>query len=564
MKKFALILLSPLLLALVAAALAPKLAPEERLRAEASALLSDAAGHEARIGGAVRFSAFPWPSLTIENLIAGDPALAQLEVPEVRIVLDLLPLLTGRAKASRIELWGPELVVAERDDPLDLLSGLVTKFGTSQLSAEVKLIDGRILRRRQGNAAASEVILADMSGDLSWRGGKHASARGHLIWRDEPLDVDLRLSGLAEMAQGGVGSLQVRADGPPVTMSFSGAIKLAHNPSLEGAITVSSRQLRSTLGWLGFEAPTERGFGPFALNAQTQLTGQGATLGQARLELDGNVSEGGFTVRGHASHPVIQGSFASDMLDLTPYGELKLDEPGGGAWSGDALDVGKLGGFDLDLRFSAAQVRTGNTPFEGLAASAMVKSGKLTLAIGDSSAWQGTFRASAQISAISGGADAKVELAGDDVALAQALGDLFNSQRLEGTGSFRLALATSGGSIAAMVERLTGSFTLTGRDGAVVGIDVPRILSRLERRPLSGAADLRGGRTPYDEIDVAASIRTGIAHIERLNVESPQLRIEINGESSLARRDLDLEGTAQLVAAANVAPFDLPFAVRGS
>ncbi|MFT0860561.1 AsmA family protein [Ancylobacter sp. G4_0304] len=561
MKKLAPILLLPVLLALVAAALAPKLASEDRLRAEAQRLLSAAAGHEVRIEGPVSFSAFPWPALTLDGLSVGAPGVATLEAPQARVVLDLLPLLTGQAKADHIELREPVLTLAEREDELGALTEILNGLGRSRLRADVSLQDGRILRRVNGEARE---LLGDTDLDLSWRGGDRLSIAGHLIWRDEPLDVDLNLSDLVALAEGGAGGVQVKLSGPPAELSFAGTMRLASGPVIEGALECSSRRLRATLEWLGLEAPTEKGFGPFALRAHALVTAQGATLSQARLELDGNVSEGGFSLRTGNGRAGLQGSFASASVDLSPYGQPVLAEPGGGGWSRETIDLKRLKDFDLDLRFSAAQVHAGTTRLDRLAASAVLKAGKLTLAIGDSEAWEGAFRAMAQIAPLEQGMDVRVELAGEGVSLAQALGDLFRSQRLEGTGSFRIDLGASGASVAELVGRLSGTASLTGTEGALAGIDVPRILARLEQRPLSGAGDLRGGRTPYDTIDFSAKIHEGIAHVERLNIESAKLRIELNGDTDLARRDLDLEGTAQLVRAADPAPFDLPFVVRGS
>ncbi|MCJ8143742.1 AsmA family protein [Ancylobacter sp. A5.8] len=561
MKKLAPILLLPVLLALVAAALAPKLASEARLRAEAQVLLSAAAGHEARIEGPVRFSAFPWPALTIDGLTVGDPTVATLETSQARIVLDLLPLLTGQTKADHIELHEPVLTLADREDELGALTALLHGLGRSRLRADVSIYDGRILRMVDGEARE---VLGDTDLDLSWRGGDRLSIGGHLIWRDEPLDVELNLSGLAALAEDVAGELQVKLSGPPGQLSFGGTMRLASSPVIEGALECSSRGLRATLDWLDLETPTEQGFGPFALSAHTLLTAQGATLSGARIELDGNVSEGGFTLRSGNGRTGLQGSFASASVDLSPYGQPVLAEPDGGAWSRETIKLDRLKDLDVDLRFSAAQVHAGTTRLDKLAASAVLKAGKLTLAIGDSEAWQGTFRATAQIAPLEQGTDVRVELAGEDVSLAQALGDLFRSQRLEGTGSFRINLGASGASIAELVGRLGGSASLTGTQGALTGIDVSRILSRLEQRPLSGVGDLRGGRTPYDTIDFSAQIHEGIAHVEHLNIESTKLRIELNGDADLARRDLDLEGTAQLVRAAEPAAFDLPFMVRGS
>lgn len=562
MRKLVPILLLPVLLILGAAAVAPKLASDERLRAEASAVLHAATGRPATIDGDVSFSILPWPSLDIERLTIGDPAIATLNAPYVRIVLGLLPLLTGQARADRIELRDAELTITQQTPGIDALTLLVRELGTRPLDTAIRIIDGKVLIRRDG---ANEVLLPQANADISWRAGRDLNFDGKVVWRGEPLDVEFGVSGLKALAEGGAGNLRVSVSGPPFDMSFDGTAKLAGGPVADGALSVSSRQLRSALSWLDVEAPTENGFGPFALRGRALLSPQNASLSDARIELDGNVSEGGFNLRMDGGRALLQGSLASGALDLTPYGQLAISDPDSSEWSTEPIDLGKLRKVDLDLRLSANQVRAGTSQLQRMAASAVLKSGKLSLAIGEAEAWDGIFRASAHIAPASNGvgADARIELSGDDVALGRALGDIFRTQRIEGPGSFRISAGGSGASIAAIVENLSGTFSLAGQQGALVGIDVPRILARLEQRPLSGAGDLRGGRTAYDQIDINATINEGIAHFNQIDIKSSKLRIALTGETSIAKRNLDFEGTAQLASTAPTVAFDLPFVVRG-
>jgi len=563
MRKLVPILLLPVLLIVGAAAVAPKLASSERLRAEATAVLSAATGRPASIDGDVSFSILPWPSLVIEKLSIGDPAVATLKAPNVRIVLDLLPLLTGKARADHIELREAELNLIRQSPGVDALTTLVNEIATKPIDASIRIVDGRVLIHR---GAVDEVLLPHVDADISWRAGRDVAFDGKVVWRGEPLDVDFGMSGLRALVDGSTGKLRFSVSGPPADLSFDGTAKLAGGPVADGKLAISSRQLRSALSWLDVDAPTENGFGPFALRGHALLSPTSAALSEARVELDGNVSEGGFNLRMDGGRAQLQGSLASGSLDLTPYGQLAISDADGTEWSHDPIDLGRLRKVDLDLRLSANEVTAGSSRMQRMAASAVLKSGKLSLAIGEAEAWDGIFRASAHVApALDGvGAEARIELSGDDVALGRALGDLFRTQRVEGQGSFRMSAGGSGTSIAEIVEHLSGAFSLTGQQGALVGIDVPRILTRLEQRPLSGAGDLRGGRTAYDQMDINATINDGVAHFDKIDIASTKLRIAVTGDASITKRNLDFEGTAQLASTAPAVAFDLPFVVRGS
>ncbi|WP_306890413.1 AsmA family protein [Ancylobacter amanitiformis] len=566
MRKLIPILLLPVLVALVGAAVAPKLASEERLRAEASALLRQASGLDVEIDGAARFSVLPWPAIELDRATIGKGDM-RLAVPRVRIVLDLLPLLTGQARAGRLDLDRPELTVASRQLDDDPLGAMLLRLASGTFAADIRVIDGRLFIARDD---VREMVLPDADLRIAVRGGSEASIRGEVTWRSEPLALDISATGLGALPTGGAGRVRLGVSGPPGEFSFEGAAKLAGGAVAVGTLSVSSRRLRDTLAWLDLDAPTEQGFGPFALRAQAMMSGQGASLTDAQLELDGNVSEGGFNLRFDGARPVLQGSLASDHLDLSPYGELSVSEPDSDTWSREAIDLRRLASLDVDLRLSAAEVRAGGARLENVAASSVLKSGKLMFAVGEAEAWGGIFRAAVHVSPASASqAEIRVELGAENVQLGPALGDLFRTQRLEGTGSFRLAAGGTGVSIAAIVSRLNGTFTLDGRSGALVGIDVGRVLARLEQRPLSGANDMRGGRTAFDRILIDAAIRDGIAQLGKLDVTSTRLRIALSGQSAIADRELDFTGLAQLMASAKtgtdpVATFELPFLVRGN
>ncbi len=103
---------------------------------------------------------------------------------------------------------------------------------------------------------------------------------------------------------------------------------------------------------------------------------------------------------------------------------------------------------------------------------------------------------------------------------------------------------------------------MTSTNGALTGINVEQLLRRLERRPLSGAGDLRSGRTPYDKLNVAVKINDGTATVDEAFLDSPVVKLSITGTSSIPGRDMDLRGTAALVTS-NDGGFELPFVVNG-
>ena len=116
-----------------------------------------------------------------------------------------------------------------------------------------------------------------------------------------------------------------------------------------------------------------------------------------------------------------------------------------------------------------------------------------------------------------------------------------------------MTLEGAGESVLALTRTLNGQASLTAVNGALAGLNVEQLLRRLERRPLSGSGDFRGGRTPFDKLTVAIKIAQGTATVEDVRLEGAAIRLALAGSASIPARALNLTGTASLVtpAAAN-------------
>src|SRR5581483_8975761 len=120
-------------------------------------------------------------------------------------------------------------------------------------------------------------------------------------------------------------------------------------------------------------------------------------------------------------------------------------------------------------------------------------------------------------------------------------------------------------SILAFARTLGGSASLTARQGAITGFNVEQLLKRLEQRPLSVAGDFRRGRTPFERLDVTLRMTDGTAKVEGVKLDGGAIRLAVGGTASIPARDLDLKGTAALVATSgeSAPAFELPFVVQG-
>jgi len=64
--------------------------------------------------------------------------------------------------------------------------------------------------------------------------------------------------------------------------------------------------------------------------------------------------------------------------------------------------------------------------------------------------------------------------------------------------------------------------------------------SAIERRPLSGSGEFRTGKTPYETLIVNLRITQGMANVEDVRMEGPNVGLALAGSASIPERDLDL------------------------
>lgn len=546
----------------------------DTVRSEVLNRIRAATGLDPRLGGKVTVSLFPKGSVSFSDVVLGDPNRPALTAERLTARLRFFPLLVGKVEIADVSLEKPTIAIDFERDGGSNWAGLIEALAQAQKPradrsaagfSEMRIDDGTILLRKDEGRSVETLYAVDLS--LAWPSiSKSFGATGHFVWHGEKVDASVALADFAAALAGNRSGVKLRLSGPPVKAAFEGAFSLKPTIKVEGTLAADAASLRRTLAWAGHDPLPGGGFGRFAIKAQTSVVGDSISLSGVNVELDGNSAEGvlAFSSEGRQT---LQGTLASDTLDLTPYiSTIKLSTGNQRAWNDAPLTPDGLNGLDFDLRLSAANVVMGSAKFGRTAIGANLRSGKLTISIGEALAYGGVVKGSVALTNFPSGVDFKSQLQFADVDLEACLGQLFGLRRLEGKGTMSMALDGTGESVLALTRTLSGTATLTGRDGAIAGINVEQLLKRLERRPLSGGGEFRSGRTPYDKINVTLRVAQGAVDVQDMKVESTAVRLALAGTASIPERELDLKGTAALVVAsrAGAPPFGLPFVVQGS
>jgi AsmA protein len=544
----------------------------ETVREQVKAQIHAVTGLDPVLSGDVSVSLFPTGRVRFDRVSFGDKhsGLSTLNVEQLVVRLRFFPFLIGRIEIADVTLVRPTITIGFGEGggsnwaaQVDTLARALTPSPDRVKSfSEIRIADGTVMLHNENYNVVETLTNVDFT--LAWPSiSKTFGATGRFSWHEETIDAAVSLSDFVAALSGERSGLKLRLAGDLLKFAFDGYI--SHRPTLkmEGTLAADTASLRDTLRWAArWSAPGGSGFGPFAIKAQTNIVGRNISLSGVHVELDGNAGEGviAFTNDGRQS---LQGTLAVETLDLTPYvSTFRLLS--GNDWNRRPIGVGGLNSVDVDIRLSAARVTLAHIKLGRTAVAANLRDGGLNIGIGESQAFGGVVTGTFGLARASAGAAVKAQLQFADVDLEQCLNELIGIRRIEGTGTITVTLDGSGGSVYEVTQSLNGNARIASKKGAIVGVNVEQLLRRLERNPLSTHSDFRGGKTPFDLFSIMLKVTQGVANFDDLRVEAPAWRIALSGMASIPERDLDLKGTASLLAVRDAAPtFELPFVVTG-
>lgn len=539
---------------------APFLVSSQEARLAAIRALRAATGAEPQVAGAVHLSLLPTPAVRIEDVRLSEGGRPPFSAAAIRANVRLLPLFIGRVEIASLVFEHPYLIVRTGERGA-IAVGMPSRAGrTAGALPEVQFENGTVEFAIGGTREAFTGVTAA----VVWSGGG-INASGSFRWREQPATFSLAAGDLAALEQGNRSGLRLRVEGADLRLGFEGGIAYRNGLQADGVVAAESSSLRTLLSQLNPTPPVTRtGFGAFKLKAQLALASDSASLTKLTMELDGNRAEGGVTIKQAEQRPIIQATLATDHADLTPYsGGFAFVDADGNDWSREPIDLSWLELFDLDMRFSAARVTVRKTQLSQVAATASLRKGVFTLAVGDARFHGGQLRGRAVIGQNADNS-AHIVIEGNvaDFELAPGLAALANVQRIEGKGTLALKLQSEGANMFALTRGLSGTVTLDAASGALTGVDIEQALRRLSRSPAPAVPELSGGRTAFERLNAQLKLSHGTAHIEQARIESPQVQVRLSGETSVVDRDFNLRGTAVL-RRAGAENFALPFLVRG-
>jgi AsmA protein len=568
MQRFAIGFVAAVAIFSIALLAVPYLVSEQQIRSVASRAIQSATGVTPRIDGPVRLALLPRPAIQVQEISLNDGSNNGPAVGALQASLQFWPLLFGEIRVATLTLDRLRLAI-ELSPEGKLIGGLPFNpaIADEDEVPELRVANGSVLLRVQGRDRVE--IISGVNASLNWAGAS-LTTTGSFTIGNKLANGTLMIADTAALAKGQRSALRIRLEAEPVRLAYEGGITF-RDSSLqgEGSLSADGRSLREALALFGISVPSPTGFGRFSVKSTVSLRPIALTFTNLSLELDGNRADGGLNWKRDGNRSILQGTLASETADLSIYQiPFRLTATGAREWDRRAVQTSAFESFDLDLRLSCGKLLIGKIEIGKAAITLAARSRLFTASISEAQFYGGTMRGNAAWNAAEATPSLKIDANLGNFDFERGLGGLAGFRRLEGKGSLTIAVTSRGKSAHEIASALSGKVQLAMKQGALAGINAEAVLRRLERRPLSGTGDLRGGRTPFERLNGNLEIENGVAKLTNFDVESPILKIALQGETSLARREFDLRGTASLMRVAQgTAPqvsFDLPFLISGN
>jgi len=531
-------LIALLSLVILGAAAAPWNLTGSSLTREVAEHLRERYGLDFRAEGRSTFALLPTPRVKFEKVAIAFPDRAtRIDGGILRGELHILPLLFGRIELSEISLSNTEISASYRTlRSLDWAGLLKDRLETTH--ARRLIVAGSSLRWSD----LKDGTLDQMNVVIRWNGpGEPLYATGSALWRDERITIEQALLHPDLLAADRLSPVALTLSAPSGKLSLTGEAQLGGDLRITGQSLVQATSLRDFTRWSGVGLP-------FGSLAQAVSIAGDVSINRRRLSwpsvtvtLGTDQLEGTMGVRFDTDRPVITGTLAADSLNLSNFVmPLAQARTSSRTWSEEAIDLAHTTGSDLDLRLSASAAQFGRLPVENMAASILVRPGRVEASIGRADLHNGTLKGRLSLMVKDGTAEFKGQGLFNGVDLAAFLGAIGEPRWITGQAEGQFLIEGTGRNPSEMIRQAQGRSSVTVKQGELVGIALSDALRWVEKRPLLASLNLRGGRTPFEQAQVQISVKNGVGQITDGQLSAPGLLTNLQGQISLVDRSLNL------------------------
>jgi len=580
----------------------PFLLPLDTYRAPIERFASGALGREVHIRGPMRLSVYPQIGLSLSNVTIGNVPGAQnpdmVSVDSVLVGAKLMPLLSRRLEVTEVVLQKPviRLELNKSGTPNWRFAAAPTANAAQRRPAnaapQTPATASPAFRFRTVSVDGGELSFFDARTndtetfqDISIRlillsgGGQQPlnaplNADGSLTYNSEPLKINGRIERFGPMLNGLPTSLHFGISSNIINAEFTGS--LGAGGSLSGALKMGAHSVRSFAAWTGHPMPPGNGFGLMAMEGQFSARDGIYTLSHAHVAFDSMNLNTDVSIDTNKDVLAIKGGVTIDRLDVNPYlapgnetDTVKAARAKAEAGRSAPLELGWLKAANADLKLALGGLVLPNFKLDQAIVYVDLNNGVLKADLSNVMAYGGTGKARLTLDASGETPSLRETLEVDGLKAQPFFNDLIGINRILGTGSVRLDLASRGASEEAIVKGLNGKGSLKFTDGSISGVDlaaVARVLqSVLTAEVLTGAVG-DNARTEFGQMGGTFTVQNGVLRTTDLALRSPAVEMTARGTADLSAQTLDFHFEPKArrgIPGLKLVDIGIPFNVKG-
>lgn len=564
--------------------------PKAMLLDFAASQIKARTGYDIAYGNGSSLTVWPKPVIVLNDFrmarpqrIGSQAAPTLANAQEMRVELELVPLLSGDVQITKLHLKQPDVTLLDEDLRAFGRLGGNGDEGETLAIRQLTVEEGVGHYVRGGpNPAASFNITKAIFDEVSPLGV--GSFEGEMIWHDEPV----AFKGNVSAPSGGRSDLKFEMTSRYVKATFDGQVGPTGNASALGQLDVAADSLVDLLLWLNFDPGprTKAVTGKARLTGQVIIAAQRIEIKSARIETPAGSGTASLVLDSSGVRPRLTGDVAWDNLDLTqvferegaqalmvrsrsaepeiavldaladlsaflaqggrqPDPEARRADPQptlgvaptttNSAWSSRPIDLDglKLGDFDLRQRARSLTIATLNAKDVDL--HSRNENGRLTLDLRQAGFAGGNVGGKATLDTEGGPVDFSLDIKGQDVRAETLTGQMVGLSHVEGATGFHLELSGRGKSPDAMISTLGGQVRIDIADGRIVGYDLRRIYREWWRK---WSYDRRM-TTPFRKVAARLRLSKGVVSTVGVATMRGPIEIDTSGWVSLPRQSLD-------------------------
>ena len=313
-----------------------------------------------------------------------------------------------------------------------------------------------------------------------------------------------------------------------------------------GLSPFNPRELMALLAIPLPETSDSKALSQMAFTGRVSGTTSQVRVAPLKVTLDSSTMEGNIEAEGLDKQPTLAFDLQLDQLDLDRY-----QPPGGKEGStgdgeksneGGVLPLEFLRQLKLDGKLRAKKLKISGLRLENFTMGIKADGGKIRVQPLDAGLYQGSMAGVVELDVTGAAPLLRTENRLQEVQAGPLLRDLSGAkERVRGTARVEYKLTTRGNTIPAFKGNLNGNAAFNFTDGAVVGVNIGRLLRQAgaltQGRTL--AEEEREQKTDFTALTASAQIKDGLISNHDLSLMSPLLRIKGEGSADLVSEKVD-------------------------